>query len=80
MPLLFPGGLVVKKKKNLPANARDAEDTSLIKLGQGNRQPTPIFLPGKSHGQKEPGGLQFIGLQRARCDLVTEQQQHPSLQ
>ena len=28
-------------------------------------QPTPVFLPGKSHGQ-EPGGLQSMGLQRVR--------------
>ena len=32
----------------------------------------PVFLPGKSHGQrgKESGGLQFIG-----SDLATEQQE-----
>ena len=23
-------------------------------------QPTPVFLPGKSHGQEEPGGLQSM--------------------
>ena len=28
-------------------------------------QPTPVFLRGESHGQrKEPGELQFTGLQR----------------
>ena len=26
-------------------------------------QPTQVFLPRKSHGE-EPGGLQFMGLQR----------------
>ena len=28
-------------------------------------QPTPVFLPGKSHGQRteEPGRLQFMGSQ-----------------
>ena len=31
-------------------------------------QPTPVFLPGESHGQGEPGGLQSIGLQRVRHD------------
>ena len=31
------------------------------------RKPTPIFLPGESHGQ-EPGGLQSIGLQRVGHD------------
>ena len=34
-------------------------------------QPTPVFLPGKSHGQ-EPGGLQSVGLQRVRRDRATE--------
>ena len=27
-------------------------------------QPTPVFLPGESHRQEEPGALQSIGLQR----------------
>ena len=28
------------------------------------QQPTPVFLPGKSHGQREPGRLQSMGSQR----------------
>ena len=32
------------------------------------RQPTPVFMPGKSHG---PGGLHSMGLQRVRHDWVT---------
>ena len=35
-------------------------------------QPTPVFLPGKSHGQKEPAGLQSMGLQRVGHYGVTE--------
>ena len=27
-------------------------------------QPTPVFLPGESHGKEEPDGLQSIGSQR----------------
>ena len=27
-----------------------------------------VFSPGKSHGQEEPGGLQFMGSQRVRHD------------
>ena len=27
-------------------------------------QPTPAFLPGKSHGPEDPGGLQSTGSQR----------------
>ena len=54
--------------KNLPGNV---EDAGLIPgLGRfprvGKWQPTPVFLPGKSHGQKipwteEPGKLQSRG-------------------
>ena len=28
----------------------------------------PVFLPGESHGQEEPGGLQSMGSQRVRYD------------
>ena len=37
-------------------------------------QPTPVFLPGKISWIEEPGGLESVGLQRVRHDLVTEQQ------
>ena len=51
----FPGGSVAKKKK-LPANARDTRDASLIPVKKIPRRrewiPTPVFLPGKSHGQR----------------------------
>ena len=47
--------------KYLPASAGDARDMGSVPgLGRSPRrkwQPTPIFLPGKSHGQEEPGGL-----------------------
>ena len=39
------------------------------------RQPTPVFLPGESHGQRSLMGLQFMESQRVGHDLVTEQQQ-----
>ena len=43
--------------KNLPANAGDVRNTGLIPgLGRfpGERawQPTPVFLPGESHGRR----------------------------
>jgi len=41
----FPG--VTGGVKNLPANAGDARDSGLIP-----GQPTPVFLPGKPHGQR----------------------------
>ena len=54
----FPGGSVVK---NPPVNAGDM---GLIpgseKIPWRRKwQPTPVFLPGKSH--EEPGGLKSIG-------------------
>ena len=50
----FPGGAVVKN----PANARDAGSVP----GSGKSswrkqwQTTPVFLPGKSHGQRSLAG------------------------
>ena len=50
--LSFPAGAVVK---NLPASVGDSRDTILIPvLGKipwkRQWQPTPVFLPGESHG------------------------------
>ena len=48
----FASFLVAQWVKNLLANAGDASDTSSIP-GSGRKwQPTPVFLPGKSHGQR----------------------------
>ena len=34
-------------------------------------QPTPVFLPGESHGQRSLAGyIQSMGLQRVRSDLA----------
>ena len=43
--------------KNLPANAGDAGAAVFIPgsgraPGVGNGKPTPVFLPGESHGQR----------------------------
>ena len=38
-------------------------------------QPTPVFLPGKSHGQRSLVGYSPWG-HRVRNDLATKQQQH----
>ena len=47
----FPGGSVIK---NPPANAGDSG--SVPGLGgsprEGNGNPTPVFLPGESHRQR----------------------------
>ena len=46
----FPGGSVVK---NPPANARDTRDPWVGKIPWKRKwQPTPVFLPGEFHGQR----------------------------
>ena len=46
--------------RNSPANAGDARDVDLIPgLGRSLEkawQPTPVFLPGESHGQRSLAG------------------------
>ena len=42
--------------KNLPANAGDARDASLKIPWRRKWQPAPVFLPGKSHGQRSLAG------------------------
>ena len=61
----FPGGSLVK---NLLASAGDMGSIpgSVRPLGGGSRKPTPVFLPGKSHGQ------------RATVHGVSESQAQPS--
>ena len=50
--------------KSLPVNAGDTG--SIPGLGrsprEGNVDLTPVFLPGKSHGQRSLAGLQSMGL------------------
>ena len=36
-------------------------------------QPTPVYLPGESHGQRSLEGYSPWGYKRVRCDLATEQ-------
>ena len=47
--------------KDLPANTGDTEDTGSIlgserSSGEGDWQPTPVFLPGEFHGQRSQAG------------------------
>ena len=37
-------------------------------------QPTPVFLPGKSHGQRRLVGYSPCGAKRVGLDLITKQQ------
>ena len=57
----FPGGSVVK---NLPANAGDVGNTdSIPRSGRFPRvgDPTPVFLPGRFHGQRRMVGCRQQG-------------------
>ena len=68
----FPGGSVVE---NPPANAGDVgsipgQEDPLEK----EMQPTPVFLPGKSHGQRSLAGYSPWCHNRVGCDSVTKQQ------
>ena len=38
------------------------------------QQPTPVFLPGESHGQRSLVGLQSIGCKESDTTEATEQQ------
>ena len=67
----FPGGSMAN---NPPANARD---TALIPglgrpPGEGKQQPTPIFLPGKSPGQRNLVGYGPWSQKRIGQDLATK--------
>ena len=66
----FPGGTMVKI---LPAtcrrNKRYKLDPRVRKIPwRGAWQPTPVFLPGESHGQRSLAGLQSTGLYRVEHD------------
>ena len=67
----YGGASGKKKKKNLSANARRHKrhgfDPWVEKIPWRRAwQPTPVFLPGESHGQRSFGRLQSTGLQRVR--------------
>ena len=56
MLVSFPGGSVVK---NLPANAGDIDSIAgweRSSVGRRKLQAAPVFLPGKSHGQRSLAG------------------------
>ena len=53
--------------KNLPANAGDRRDVGFHpQVGKipwrKSQQPTPVFLPGKAHGQRSLAGYSPWGL------------------
>ena len=66
--------LVTQTVKNLPA----MQETQVPSLDgeyplEKKQQPTPVFLPGKSHEQRSLAGYSPLGHKRVRHDLVTKQ-------
>ena len=66
---------VVLVVKNPLANAGDVRDSGLIPgLGRFHCrrkwQPTPVFLPGKFHGQRSLAGYSSMQSQRSEHDRV----------
>ena len=65
----FPGGTVVE---NLPGNAEDARDACGFDSWVGKIpwrrkwQPTPVFLPEESHGQRSLAGYSPWGCKETR--------------
>ena len=59
--------------KNTPANGGDGSQIPGLgrSPGEVNGNPTPVFLAGKSHGQRH-----LAGWQRAGQDSVTEYRHH----
>ena len=73
----FPGDSVVK---NPPTNAGDSGLIPRPGRSPWRRkwQPTPVFLPGKSHGQRSLAGYSLWSRKRVGHDLAAKQQQAPS--
>ena len=73
----FPGDAVVNKEP--PCQCRKHKrlrlDPWVRKIPWSRKwQPTPVFLLGKSHGQRSLEGYHPWGHKRFRHDLVTKQQ------
>ena len=65
--------MVTQMIKNPPA----VQETWVQSLGQDNPcrrkwQPTPVFLPGKSHGQRSQAGYGPWGHKRVRHNIATK--------
>ena len=68
----FPDDSMVK---NSPSNAGDAGSIPKLGTSLGRKwQPTPIFLSGKSHGQRSLVGCSPRGCKRVGHNLVTKKQ------
>ena len=62
--------------KNPSVNAGDVDLISRLGRCPGEgKQPTPVFFPEKSHGQRSLVGYSSWDLNRVRYNLVAKQQQ-----
>ena len=69
---LIQGGSVVKE----PAfHCRSHELDPWVGRSTGGDGPTPVFLPGKPHGQRRLAGYSPRGRKRIRRDVVTKRQE-----
>ena len=68
---------ILKKKKESACQCRRCGFSLWVGKIPWRRkwQPTPGFLPGKSHRQRNLAGCSPWGCKRVGCDLVTKQQQ-----
>ena len=74
---IFWASLVTLPGKNLPAMVGDLGLIPWVRKIPWRRkwQPTPIILPGESHGQRNLVGYNPSGRERVKHDLATKQQQ-----
>ena len=74
----FPGGSVVK---NPSASAKDGCLDPCARKNPWRRkwQPTSVFLPGKSHGQRSLVGYSPWGCKESGHDLATKHKQNLTL-
>ena len=72
----FPGGSVVKHP---PANAGVAGDVCSPRVGKlpWSRQPTPVFFPGKFHGQRSLVGYSPWGSKES--DMTEHTHTYPGI-
>ena len=65
--------------KNLPASARDVGliPGSGRSPGEGNGNPTPVFLPGKVHGQRSLAGYSPWGRKKSFQTRLSDQTTRP---
>ena len=72
----FPGGSMVK---NLPGNAGNARKDPWVRKIPWRRkwQPTPVFLPGKSHRQRSLAGYSSQGCQES--DITERTRTHTGM-